>query len=161
MIHHSLVAEEASMYLYWPFTWPAATGTLLTVEDPAAPAQWKNPEGWSYTSSYYALKHFSYFIHPGYHRVESTSSLDTVKLSAYLSPKGDRLAVVAINESPTTSTALSLSLKQPAAFHAANSLVYRTTFLVEDEHFARLGPLAPSGIILLPAHSIATVEMTR
>jgi len=161
MMHDSLVAEQASMYLYWPLTWPSdrpsANGTLLQVEDPKDPSKWKTPQGWSYTDSYYALKHFSYFIHAGYRRVDASTGNDQVKLSAYLSPKKDKLVVVAINAADKPSKVL---LKM-GEFDHGTSRIYRTTFPNTPERFASLGPLPADNSLTLPPHSVATVEIAH
>jgi O-glycosyl hydrolase len=158
MIHYTLTVEEASMYLYWPYGWPGESGTLLAIEDPDAPSKWKHPDGWSYTDGYYALKQFSYFIHAGYHRVEASASDDTIKVSAYLSPRADKLVVVAINTADSASISLKLAL---GGFDHGQSRLYRTTFPDGKEHFANLGALGPDDILALPPHSVATVEISR
>jgi glucuronoarabinoxylan endo-1,4-beta-xylanase len=161
MIEDELVEEEVSLYLYWPYAWPSADGggTLLNIENPDEPAKWKTKNGWDYTDGYYALKQFSYFIHAGYHRVEASSSNDEVKLSAYLSPKKDKLVVVALNLSPKE--AHSVHLKLGEFDRAASSVVYRTTFSDRTEQFAPLGPLGADHLINLPSHSVVTVEITK
>jgi len=53
-----------------------------------------------------------------------------VKLSAYLSPKKDKLVVVALNLSPKE--AHSVHLKLGEFDRAASSVVYRTTFFGQD-----------------------------
>jgi glucuronoarabinoxylan endo-1,4-beta-xylanase len=161
MIEDSLAVEEVSLYLYWPYAWPSTDGggTLLNVEDPADPTKWKTKNGWSYTDGYYAMKQFSYFIHAGYHRVETTTNNDEVKLSAYLSPKKDKLVVVAINMS--AKEANSVKLKLGEFDHAAQSAVYRTTFPATSEQFAKLGALGADDVVNLPPHAVATVELSR
>ena len=158
MIHNSMVAEEVSLYLYWPLTWPGETGTLLSIENPADPSKWKTPNGWSYTDGYYALKQYSYFIHAGYRRVDTDSSNDEIKISAYLSPKADKLVVVVMNASATSANSVKLKLGD---FEHGKSVVYRTTFPNTAEHFAALGPLSADNTLALPPHSVATVEITR
>jgi glucuronoarabinoxylan endo-1,4-beta-xylanase len=157
MIHESMTVEEISMYLEWPYAWPGKTGTLINVENPKEPAKWTTPNGWSYTDGYYAFKQFSYFIHARYSRVEAKSSDDDIKLSAYLSPKADKLVVVAIS---TSANAGSIKLKL-GPFEHGKSVVYRTTFPNSNERFASLGPLPDDNTVTLPPHSVATVEITR
>jgi glucuronoarabinoxylan endo-1,4-beta-xylanase len=161
MIEDELAEEDVSLYLYWPYAWPSADGggTLLNVENPDEPAKWKTKNGWDYTDGYYALKQFSYFIRAGYRRVDATSSNDEVKLSAYLSPRKDKLVVVALNISPKDANTVRLKL---GAFDGAtSSVVYRTTFSDRTEQFAALGPLGAERSINLPSHSVVTVEITK
>jgi glucuronoarabinoxylan endo-1,4-beta-xylanase len=163
MIHNALTVEEVSLYLQWPYTWPSGEGGggLLQVEDPRDPAHWKNKDGWKFADSYFAMKQFSYAIHAGYRRVDASSSNDQVKISAFVSPRGDKLVVVAINTSAGEDTSLKLKLGTFAVH--ASSIIYRTTFAVPEatERFASLGPLAPDGILDLPPHSVATLEIVK
>jgi len=163
MIHDALTVEEVSLYLQWPYTWPNGDsgGALLQVEDPHDQAHWKNKDGWKFADSYFALKQFSYVIHAGYRRVDASSSNDQVKLSAFVSPKGDRLVVVAINTSASDDTSLKLKLGAFAAH--ASSAIYRTTFAEPEatERFVSLGSLAPDGTLDLPPHSVATLEILK
>ncbi len=158
MIHFSLAAEEANLYFYWPYAWPSTASTMLTVEDPAQPEKWKTPHGWGYTDGYFAMKQYSYFIHAGYHRVEAKSSDDEILLSAYLSGKGDKLVVVAINTSASAESSIKLKL---GGFAQGRSRVVRTSFPNKPERFAEAGPLGADGLLTLPAHSVATVEIVR
>jgi len=121
MIHDALTVEEVSLYLQWPYAWPngESGGALLQVEDPHDPAHWKNKDGWKFADSYFAMKQFSYVIHAGYRRVDASSSDDQVKLSAFVSPHGDKLVVVAINTSGAEDTSLKLKLGSFAA-HASS-----------------------------------------
>jgi len=157
MIYEAMVNEEVSLYLEWPYAWPGASGALIDVENPAEPAKWKNPDGWSYNDDYFAFKQYSYFIHANYRRVEVTSGNDDIKLSAYVSPKGDRLVVVAVNNS-ASETAVQLKM---GAFDHGTSQVYRTTFPAKTERFASLGALPPDNLLTLPPHAVATVEIAR
>ncbi|MFZ1085531.1 MAG: glycoside hydrolase family 30 beta sandwich domain-containing protein [Terracidiphilus sp.] len=158
MIHNNMVAEDVNLYLYWPLTWPGGNGTLINLETSADPKKWKNPQGWNPTDSYFALKHYSYFIHPGYHRVEATGSNDQIKISAYLSPKGDKLVVVVLNTAPAEVNSVKLKL---GSFEHGKSRVFRTSFPDSPERFASLGALGVDNVIVLPANSIVTVEITQ
>jgi glucuronoarabinoxylan endo-1,4-beta-xylanase len=163
MIQNALTVEDVSLYLQWPYTWPNGDsgGALLQVEDPKDQAHWKNKDGWKFSDSYFAMKQFSYVIHAGYRRVDASSSNDQVKLSAFVSPKGDKLVVVAMNTSTSDDTSLKLKLGTFAAH--ASSTIYRTTFTEPEatERFATLGPLAPDSTLDLPPHSVATLEIVK
>lgn len=158
MMEDELAIEEVSLYLNWPYIWPDGDGTLIDVEDPGKPAAWKYKDGWAPTGSYYAMKQFSYFIHAGYHRVETTVSGDAVRVSAYVSPKRDKLVVVAINMSDKDENGVRLKLGE---FEKGSSVVYRTSFLTKGEQFAKLGPLGADEVVELPPHAVATVEISK
>ncbi len=160
MMQDELTLEEVSLYLNWPYAWPATDdSTLVIVEDPADPSKWKNKDGWRRTDSYYAMKQFSYFIHAGYHRVEAMTNKDEVRLSAFLSPNKDKLVVVAINLSSKTPNTLRLKLGDFE--HTAHSVIYRTTFPNTQEQFSNLGALGADQIMTLPPQSVATLELTK
>jgi glucuronoarabinoxylan endo-1,4-beta-xylanase len=178
IIHDALTAEDANVYLYWSLAWPNLREGLLYIDNPNQPAGWKYPQGWEYTGSYFALKHYSYFIRSGYRRVDTFVTNPDTKLTAYLSPARDRLVAVAINNSATRPVSLKLGL---TGFNLGSSKVFRTVFPVANvqsntatplnlqtnalpapqDRFASLGSLAANGILTLPPHSIATVEMMR
>lgn len=160
MIQDELLVEEVNLYLEWPYVWPAADdSTLITVENPFEQSKWKTREGWALTDSYYAMKQFSYFIHAGYHRVETDTNSGEVKISAFVSPKKDKLVVVAVNLSAKDASSVKLKLGEYE--HAASSVLYRTTFPATAEKFANLGPLGADDVVSLPPHSVATVEISK
>jgi glucuronoarabinoxylan endo-1,4-beta-xylanase len=160
MIQDELLVEEVNLYLEWPYAWPSTDdATLITVENPFEQAKWKTKEGWAFTDSYYAMKQFSYFIHAGYHRVETDTNSNDVKISAFVSPEKDKLVVVAVNLSAKDANAVKLKLGEYE--HSATSVVYRTTFPTSTEKFANLGALGADDVLNLPPHSVATVEITR
>ena len=69
------------------------------------------------------MKHFSYFINPGFKRVSATDNDNNVRTSAYLSPDGFRLVVVLINTNATVSSAMSFNF---GTFSVGKSSVYQT-----------------------------------
>jgi glucuronoarabinoxylan endo-1,4-beta-xylanase len=160
MIQDELLVEEVNLYLEWPYAWPTTDDSaLIMVENPSDQSKWKTKDGWAFTDSYYAMKQFSYFIHAGYHRVETDTNSGDVKITAFVSPKKDKLVVVAVNLS--AKEANSVKLKLGDFDHAASSVLFRTTFPTTTEKFANLGPLGADDVVNLPAHSVATVEMTK
>ena len=55
--------------------------------------------GWRLTGDYYAIRHFSEFVRPGYTRIKATTKDRTVATSAYISPDASKVALVLINSS--------------------------------------------------------------
>lgn len=156
LINTAVTVENVSAYLYWPLTWaPPAAGDvpsgLITTENPNGMADWQSPSGYTINDTYYALRHFSKWIEPGWQRVGTSSTADVVGLSAFASPDGQRLTIVLLN-ADTAPHAVSVDT---GAFPFAVSTVYRTSG--GDERTADTGPLA--GPVMLPARALATVTL--
>ncbi len=161
LIHDCLVVEQVSGYNHWSLVWPGTTGGLIQIENPfAAQSTWTNAppgtatqsHGWWYSPSYWSMKHFSYFIQPGYRRVRATDNDSNVRSSAFLSPDGLRLVVVLINTNPAVSSAMNFSL---GSFSASKSTVYQTANT--NYYFQRLGSLTNGQV--LPPRSLTTVVL--
>jgi len=131
LIHNSLVVESVSGYNHWNLIWPDKTGGLIQIENPWNQSSWTNApagtptqsHGWWYSPSYWSMKHFSYFINPGYKRVRATNTDTNVRTSAFLSPDNLRLVVVLINTNATVSSAMNFNF---GTFSAGKSSVYQT-----------------------------------
>lgn len=163
LIHNSLVVESVSGYNHWNLLWPGTSGGLIQIENPfAAQSTWTNAppgtptqsHGWWYSPSYWSMKHFSYFIQPGYRRVGATDNDSNVRGSAYLSPDGLRLVLVMINTNAVTSAALDLNA---ANFPFVESGVYQTS---NTNYYFK--PLGQAGSQLsLPPRSLTTVVLEK
>jgi hypothetical protein len=98
------------------------------------------------------MKHFSYFIQPGFKRVAAGCSDTNVLVSAYLSPDSLRLVVVFINRSAGSST-VSLDF---STFPDFNSSVYQTA---GANKFQFLGSAGSQ--LALPGSSLTTVVLDK
>ena len=94
-----LTIGQDSGFNYWSLVWPFPGDALVQIENPyASHSTWTNAppgvttdsHGWWLTPAYWAMKHFSYFIQPGYQRVSASDNDPNVRSSAYLSPDGSR-----------------------------------------------------------------------
>jgi arabinoxylan arabinofuranohydrolase len=153
LIHNSLVYEQVSGYNHWSLIWPGEGG-LVEIEFPWDPASWTNPKGYWLNPSYWSMKHFSYYITPGFRRVEASSSDPDVLVSAYLSPDDLRLVAVFINRSTSTPSTVTLD---SGSFTYDYSSVYQTVGL---NHFESLGEISGSQLTL-PASSLTTVLLDK
>jgi hypothetical protein len=162
LIHNSLVVEQVSGYNHWNLIWPGTNGGLIQIENPyAAQSTWTNappgtptqPHGWWYSPSYWSMKHFSYFINPGYRRVGASDNDNNVRTSAFLSPDNLRLVVVLINTNATALAAMNFSF---GTFSVGKSSVYQTT---GTNMFRSLGALTNSQA--LPPLSLTTVVLDQ
>jgi len=151
LIHNSLVVEQVSGYNHWSLMWPGDIG-LVEIEFPWGAGDWVSPKGYWLNESYWSMKHYSYFVEPGFRRVKANSNNSGVLAFSCLSPDSRRLVTVLINRNETDSAAVTLD---PASFAYDTSAVYQT---VGEEHFASLGPIGGSQIIL-PAYSLTTIVL--
>jgi glucuronoarabinoxylan endo-1,4-beta-xylanase len=163
LIHNELVVEQVSGYNHWSLVWPGKTGGLIQIENPfASQSTWTNAppgtltqsHGWWYSPSYWSMKHFSYFINPGYKRVSATDNDNNVRSSSFLSPDGLRLVVVLINTNASVSSAMSFNF---GIFSVGKSSVYQTANT--NYYFRSLGSLTNGQV--LPPRSLTTVVLDQ
>jgi glucuronoarabinoxylan endo-1,4-beta-xylanase len=156
MIHDAVVTEGVSAYLYWELVWPApAPGSppsgLVTLESPYG--TFATPKGYTINDIYYALKHFAKWVDPDWTRVDATSTVVGLKASAFVSPDGTSLTVVALNADAATHT---ISV-DPGAFAFGTATAYRSSGDAERTAQVSLGD---ANSLDLPAQSIVTVTFT-
>jgi hypothetical protein len=149
IIHNSLVVENVSAYLVWKLIWPGSD--FIDMENPWTPGSWVNPNGFKVGTKYFAFKQYTYFIKPGYRRIETAGSTTTLKVSAFLSPDGKNMSIVAINTS-TAKDSISIS---PQNFTVSLGNIYRTS---ETENCILSGVYS-GGNIVLPPKSITTIAL--
>jgi O-glycosyl hydrolase len=162
LMQHALTVEEVSAYLFWSLVWPAGGSALVQQEFPWDQNRWTNappgtptqPHGYWLTPHYYAMKHFSYFIEPGFKRVEVSAGNPGIHITSFLAPVTNRLVVVMIS---TNSSPLVVALNING-FAFAGSAVYQTVGTnAQTSRFAPLGAAPPDLQWILPGYSITTV----
>lgn len=167
LIHNCLTVEQDAGFNYWSLVWPFPGDALVQIENPYNLSSWTNAppgvttqsHGWWLTPAYWAMKHFSYFIQPGYRRVSASDDDSNVRSSAYLSPDGLRLVVVLINTNTTTSSTMAFNF---GIFNAGKSSVYQTAgtnTYAGTNTFLPLGSLTNS--LVLPSLSLTTVVLDQ
>lgn len=168
-IHNALTVANDNAYVYWGLAWPSTLANgqasdqagVIYIDNPFnVPSSWAFPHGWSYNDSYYALKHYSYFIRPGYVRYNATVDNTDERISVYQSTDKKMTVIVALNVSLTTTDGLALDL---STIGYSNSTVYRSTFstpIATGDRWANLGPLSGNGISL-PPQSVITIVLTN
>jgi glucuronoarabinoxylan endo-1,4-beta-xylanase len=147
-IHDGLTLSQYNAYVHW---W------LVNSND-------STPEGLISTSNkltYFGIgmKHFSYFIRPGYVRYDATSLPQKgVRVSAYGTPPGaaDSKAVVVLVNENTADVTLTTSIS-PAGRSLTSLTPYRTTATATFERQPAVGVSANVFSISLPAKSITTL----
>jgi len=175
-MHNALAVGNDSAYFYWGLTWPSATVAngqatdqqgLIYIDSPFnAQSTWAFPSGWAYNDSYYAFKHFSYFVLPKYVRYNATitpTSNTDERVSVYqgTNPSTNRptTVIVAMNVSTTVTDGLLLSAGTLPAY--TSSAVYRSTFsqpITTGERWDNLGSYTSNGISM-PPQSVVTIVL--
>jgi glucuronoarabinoxylan endo-1,4-beta-xylanase len=168
-IHNALTVANDNAYFYWGLAWPSTLTNgqaadqqgVLYIDNPLnAQSTWAFPHGWSYNDSYYALKHFSYFIRPGYIRYDASVDNTDERISVYRSADQKTTVIVAMNVSSIATDGLALDLSSIAY---SNSTVYRSTFstpIATGERWANLGPVTSAGVSL-PPQAVITIVLTN
>jgi arabinoxylan arabinofuranohydrolase len=153
LIHNSLAVEEVSGYNHWCLIWPGDIG-LVGIEFPWGSGDWTNPKGYWLNPSYWSMKHYSYYIEPGFVRVSSNSSNPDLLTSAYLSPDSNRMVAVIINRSTESPAIVTLDVY---SFTFDYSHIYQS---MGTNHFESLGSLHDSQLTV-PVSSITTIVMDK
>jgi len=156
LMHNCLTEADAAAYVYWSAIWPN-DAALIRIEDPKKPSEWKTPHGWKINPKYWAIKHFAYFTAPGWYRVDTHTTNDNVKLSAFVRPDNRRLTAVLINTSPTDAATIHLDLTRfKTGFRGPgmSTTVFQTT---DAESWKSLGALPAGNTLVLPPRSTVTI----
>jgi hypothetical protein len=151
LVHHVLAVEGASAYVLAALTGPM-TGPYTNTEALLG----IGPTDFTLLEPYYAVRHYALHTDPGWVRVDAAvADRPNVLASAWLSPAGDALTVVMVNQG-LREHPIELALDDSFA----TSSVIRTVF-DGSERFADLGRLPAEGIVNLPPRSIVTVAYSN
>lgn len=157
LINNAMVQGNMNAYIYWSAVWPKEgnefeSGQLIGI---------KASNGWELCADYYALRHFSEFIRPGYTRVEaSVDNGMNFRTSAYLSEDGKTLVLVVINLTTGEET-----LQIPAeGYSVMDSTMYQSVLCMEDSSknvlYQSIGGLSGEHTVKLPGESVTTIVLT-
>ena len=171
-IHNALTVANDNVYLYWGLAWPSTLANgistdqqgLLYIDNPfTSQSNWAYPlTGWTYNDAYYTLKHYSYFIRPGYVRYDASVTNADEDISVYQSPDFKTTVIVILNTSTATTDTIGLNL---SSITYANSTVYRSSFATPittqgAERWNNIGAYTSQGI-MLPPQSEVTIVLTN
>lgn len=154
LIHNCLTEEDASAYLHWAAVWPDHEA-LITLNSPWSTSSWKTPQGFQRTDRFFALKHYSRFLKPGFIRVGIQAPAAELRLSAFLSPDGTQLVVVGLNTSELRTI--------PVGLGASGFVIqerYRTDFK-RQENCKALAADDEKRSLVLPPHALATWVLSK
>ena len=161
VINNTLVHENANAYIFWGGVWIGASnddmdnGSLIIVNSRFRYGE--EPKGYLATGNYYAMRHFSQFIRPGYERIDVTPSISKdLRVSAYASPDNTTVVLVMMNNG-TEPLKVQLPLDN---YNAASSQCYQSVFTLgytADMMYKDLGALGDSRVLSLPGESVTTI----
>ncbi len=152
LIHYTTVVEGASAYLQTTLT-SSTTGPATNFDALVG----TTATDFTIRQTYYAMRHFSLNTDPGWVRVDATSTSSTLLSSAWVSPAGDALTVVLVNDATTDQN---IELDLASGTRPAHSSVSRTVF-DGVERGADLGSLSDGNVLKVPARSIVTVAFSN
>ncbi len=161
VINNSLTFENVSAYIYWGGIWEASktdnlnTSNLIVVG--RGIQNWPTEDGYLACGDYYALRHFSEYIRPGYHRITASIKNDgDIRLSMYASPDQSRMVLVVINNGTDEQT-LQLPLED---YTVTGTKVIQSIFsenFTADMLYQDKGSLTAENKVTLPAESVTTI----
>ena len=165
IIHNSLVEQQVNAYLYWSLISTGDDGLIYIETTPesmvmsreeAAALRWKHEDGYYIKDEYYALKHYSRFISPGYQMVEVAGDNDSVKVSAFIGPKEENLVMVLLNTAKEQQT---VQMDIPD-FEYEDIESYKTVFYEENgPEFSPIGDINSDEDFKMPGTSLLTIVL--
>lgn len=87
-INNTLVYANTSAYIYWELMWAESESAMIYVS---------NNGNYEITPYYYLIKHYAKNIDEGYKRLGTEASKDYFESSAFISPDGNSVTVIAMN----------------------------------------------------------------
>ncbi len=144
VIHNCLVNGNVSAYLWWELTWGEGSKPLITLTS----------TNYIINKFYWAFRQYSKYISTGWRRVTSTTSDDSLRMSAFVSPGGDALTLVILNIG-TISRSMDIAIED---FTVSDVTVIRTSDTEEGNEI--ISSYSASSPMEFPAHSITTLAFT-
>ncbi|MBP5330820.1 MAG: hypothetical protein J6Y89_03100, partial [Lachnospiraceae bacterium] len=157
LLYYALTYADMTAYLYWSGVWDDSTPDRFEAFDLV---EVNNAGKWRLTANYYAMRHYSQFIRPGYTRVDAKAEDSGAKVCAFISPYKNKLAVVLVNN-----TDMEFSYVLDAGdYTITDSAMYLSEFgedcSSEEKCFQSIGAYDAAKGISLPARSVISVDIT-
>lgn len=158
LITNAIVKGGITAYLYWSSVWADSTPNNFESADLL---EFNNAKEWRTSANYWALRHFSEFIRPGYIRIDALSGDSDLKVCGFKNDVGNKLAFVIVNP---TEEEFSYRLKSKD-YTITDSTIYRSVFgsdncQSEEGLYENIGSLGEGNTLTLPAMSVITVDIT-
>lgn len=155
VINNTLTQANATAYFYWDLMWDDGGNNnkgLIDIDNPWDLGTWENSKGYSLTPQFYAVKHFSKYIQPGYRRVQAGNSNGVIRSSAFVNPDGNELVLVMINTSASDVT----STLGVEGYDITSSEVIQS---VDNNMYEAAPALTARDTVRLPASSVTTLVL--
>lgn len=155
LINNCMTLENTNCYIYWSGVWPDRdgpfeAGELISME---------GDKGWNKKADYYAVRHFSEFIRPGYTRINTKSGTNDLRTSAYISKDGKKMALVLINRSkdelPVQINSKGYTINKSNMYQS----VFGETCKSEEGLYQNIGSLDKNNALTLPGESVTTIDI--
>ncbi|HKM04029.1 MAG TPA: hypothetical protein VJZ04_05480 [Lachnospiraceae bacterium] len=163
LINNCMVYEEANVYLYWSGVWEDydegnyESGMLMACKYDKK--DWVTDTGWKLCADYYAMRHFSEFIRPGYKRIKSLTGNVDVRSSAYVNEGATDLVIVLINRSQENINYYIDNKDYVIDKSQIYQSVFGETVTSLENMYMDLGSLGEGNTITLPRDSVTTIHI--
>ena len=158
IIHEELTQEDLNAYIYWDGVWDYESG-LIGLENGIYEGGFLSDKGYEIHQNYYALRHFSQFIRPGYKRVQTAiPKSKSLLASTYVSPEQDKMVSVLINTSKEDRK-IQIHYEN---YNVTDSISYVSNFssgYKKKNMFVKSKGMNKQHVITVPAKSIMTVVL--
>ena len=156
LFYYALCYADMTAYLYWSGVWADLNPGVFESADLVE----INDQGeWRLTANYYAMRHYSQFIRPGYTRIETATDAGGIRVSAFTSPYKDKLAIVAVNN---TDKEVTIRF-ETGDYVITGSKMYRSIFgddcKDDSELFKETGALDNYQGVVIPAKSVISFDL--
>lgn len=159
VINNYMTFGNANAYLYWSGVWTSETGAPFESGELIGIEGNNGGTGWTTKADYYALRHYSEFIRPGYTRIDTKSGNPEVRTSAYINKDGSKMAIVLINRSKNKVdlqlNGVGYTINKSNIFQS----VVGATCESNKDLYKNIGSLGKENSISLPGESITTIDI--
>ncbi len=144
LMNNCFVHGNVSAYLWWELIWGSGGKPLVTLES----------SSYEITKFYWAVRQFSKYLYKDWKRVTAETAAENIRMSAFISPEGDKLTVVVINVG-SAEESLTFDLRN---FDVSSGYITRTS---EDEDGEEISSsYTGSTAMSFPSRSITTLDFT-
>ena len=150
LAQEALVDLGAAMYLQTGFVAPA---NLTTPDENALIAL--TDTGFNIQDPYQALRHFAYHTGAGWTRVDADLDIESVRVSAWISPDDQQLTVILVNPLDSEEV-VELDLDEPLVSTTTTRTVFDGV-----ERYADLGQFSSDDTFVLPKRAVMTLNFAR
>ncbi|MCQ2493662.1 MAG: hypothetical protein MJ104_03590 [Lachnospiraceae bacterium] len=156
LIWSALTKAEMNAYIYWSAIWADSTPDRF---DSADLMEINNSGEWRLSSKYYALRHYSEFIRPGYQRIDVATEKFSDEVCAFANDANTKIAMVIVN---TTGKEKAYYISG-TDYTIVDSAVYQSVYDgvgKEEDMYKAMGILGENGLVVIPANSVTTIDIT-